>query len=834
MSLFSKFGPEARDVAKRARHIAQHYNHGYISTTHFLLAVLAQRDNLVVDFLDNHFGYDAEELYNTVGQMLTPETGEKVGDELIFTPQLKTVIDVAFEEMTNYGHEYIDATHLFLGLLKNKDVSEMFSQTDVNYKNFTKILDDYLDNLEEANDKMQDVLDSVAGAVHNAFNTVSTRKTTTKKKGKTPALDQFGTNLTEKARKGELEPVVGRDAETASVWQVLARKKKNNVLLVGDAGVGKSAIGDGVAQAIANGDVPSKLEDKEIISIDTGALISGTKYRGDLEKRVTEILKEAKAQGNVVLFIDEMHNIIGMGKGSEGGGDVSNLIKPALANGDLQVIGAMCDDDFNQHMEKDRAFARRFQKVKIDEPSDEDMMTILQHIRSGYEAFHNVKYSDEVIKTIIDLAGKYMPYKKNPDKSIDILDTVGAKLSLIEEAPSKAIIQAKTKVDALQMKQDEAVEKQDFELASKLKTKKEEAQSAYDDVKLKQAKKETKAVTEDDLRAVFKDILKVPIERITSSSKEAGRMMLLEDHLNSVVINQEDAIKQISREIKKQKAGLRREKSPISAAFFGATGVGKTFLAKEIAKYVYGSEKNLVYIDCSELKEEHSVNSKLLGASAGYVGHGERHKFDEIRENNGNCVILFDELEKANISALSSILLRVLEEGEIQDSKGMDVNFRHAIILFTSNVGSEIYTQQKSVGFQLGDAKEEDLDIRKKILAKVNERFRPEFLNRMGSKIVFNRLTRDDLKRIIDNEIEELVSTLKEDKSIKLTLRPAVYDYIVDEADKESQGNMGARPLRRKISDLLEMPMADIILSNDKIKSITVGMRKGELTWTTK
>jgi ATP-dependent Clp protease ATP-binding subunit ClpC len=791
------------------------------------MAILAHRENFACQLIEN-IGYEPMELYNEFKLMLIPEDGSVEIDELIFTPEVKSVFEAAEKEMEKTKWDYIDAVHILLALLKSNksEFRDIIKGTGITYK---EIMTAY----EEAIDQTKSGIHRAANEIFDAVNENISRKRggseqrqkdrKRKKKGATPALESFGRNLTALARENGLDPVIGRDKEIERIWRILARRKKNNVIITGESGTGKTAIAEGLANYIAQGKAPTKLSDKEIYLLDVSGMVAGSKYRGDFEKKMKAVIDECVQQKNIVLFIDEIHTIIGAG-GAEGSMDGANILKPALANGDLQVIGATTSEEYQKYFEKDGAMVRRFQKVNVNPPNKKDTILILKGLRKHYEDFHGVKYSDEMIDLIVELSDKYVTTQFEPDRSINTLDEVGSKISLIEKDTSDEFKSINKKLISAQKRMDDAANNQDYDMAGEIQ--KEVKALDYElgaliDVFEKQ---ESSPVTEDDVREVFSLISGVPVEKINSSSSDAKRYLTMAQDLNKEVINQEEAIEVISKAIKRKKAGVDDSSKPTVLMFAGPTGCGKTFTSKKLAGFLFGDEKKMVFLNGAEYAEKTAAN-RLSGSDPGYVGYGEATDFEDIR-NNPYSILLVDECEKMHKDVWHTFL-RIFEEGELKTANGKMINFKNTVIILTSNLGSEI-SKKKSMGLDLGEATDEQKDRKQKYNNAIKDYFKPEVFNRISKIVVFNDLSREDLRNIVKLELKGIIASLKE-KGIKLTVNQKASDYLIDNSD-DSSGNLGARPIKRSIEAHLNDDIADIILEKgDTIKSISVAVTKGEL-----
>jgi ATP-dependent Clp protease ATP-binding subunit ClpC len=827
LSFLSRFSRDTQEIAKFARQIAEDNRQSYISSTHFFMAILAHRENFACQIIEN-IGYEPMGLYEDFKKMLSPEVGDGIIDELIFTPEVKSVFELAEKEMEKTKWDYIDSIHILLALLKSSksEFRDIIKGSGINYK---EVMSAYEEAIEHTKSGIHRAANEIFNAVSDG---ISQRRDTSrqnstqrskKRKGNTPALETFGRNLTSLAREDKLDPVIGRDKEIERIWRILARRKKNNVIITGESGTGKTAIAEGLANYIAQGKAPSKLSNKEIYLLDVSGMVAGSKYRGDFEKKMKAVIDECIEQKNIVLFIDEIHTIIGAG-GAEGSMDGANILKPALANGDLQVIGATTSEEYQKYFEKDGAMVRRFQKVGVNPPNKEDTIKILQGLRKHYEDFHSVTYSDDIVELIVELSDRYVSGQYEPDRSINTLDEVGSKLSLVEKEMCDEFKELNKKYIRVQKKMDDAADNQEYDLASELK--KEAKELDYEMGKYIDAfqKDSPSPVTEDDVREVFSLISGVPVESINSSSNDAKRYLTMGDDLNKKVINQEEAIGVISKAIKRKKAGVDDTSKPTVLMFAGPTGCGKTFTSKKMAEFLFGDEKKLIFLNGAEYADQTAAN-RLSGANPGYVGYGEATDFETVR-NNPYSILLVDECEKMHKDVWHTFL-RIFEEGELKTSNGKTINFKNTVIILTSNLGSEI-SKKKSMGFDLGEANDEEKERKQKYEKAIKDYFKPEVFNRISKIVVFNDLNREDLRNIVKLELKSIISTLKE-KGIKLTVNQKACDYLINNSD-DSTGNLGARPIKRSIESHLNDDIADILLERgDDIKSINVTVSKEEL-----
>lgn len=828
MSFLNKFSKDTQEVARLARQIAEDNRQTYIGSTHFFMGILTQRDSFACSILEN-MGFDTTELYNEMKKILIPEPEATIPDALVFTPEVKSIFEVAEQEMEKTNWDYIEPVHVLMGLLKFKDseIKETLKGSGITYK---EVMREYKEAIKEGEESLEEA-DELFGAVQDgmARNNSSRRGGSTatrrRKKADVLALDTFGRNLTALAREGKLDPVVGRDTEIERVWRILARRKKNNVALIGEPGVGKTAIAEGLANYIAQEKAPSKLSNKEIYLLDVSGMVAGSKYRGDFEKKIKAVIDECRELGNIVLFIDEVHTIIGAG-GAEGSMDGANILKPALASGELQVIGATTTEEYQKNFEKDSALVRRFQKLVVEQPDKEHTIEILKGLRKYYEDYHGVKYGNDIIDLIVELSDKFITGQFEPDRSINTLDEVGSKLALMDE-DNKEVSHLKKKLKSIDLFIEEMVSMQEYEKAGDYKKQKDSLITEIDQLMLES--KVVRDVTEEDVREVFSLISGVPVESVNSSSDDAKRYLHMAEDLNQQVIHQEEAIEVISKAIKRKKAGIEDSTKPTVLMFTGPTGTGKTFTAKKLANFLFGDEKKLIFLNGAEYSDKTGAN-RLKGSDPGYVGYGEATDFEQVR-NNPYSVLLVDECEKMHKDVWHTFL-SIFEEGELKTANGKHINFKNTVIILTSNIGSEL-SKKKSMGFDLGADEDKKQERKDKFMKAVKDYFKPEVFNRISKIVVFNDLERDDLRRIVSNELQPMKDALKE-KGIRLTVTKKASDHLIDHSD-DKDGNLGARPLKRSIENHLSDDIADIVLEKgEDIKSISVNATKEGLKITTK
>jgi ATP-dependent Clp protease ATP-binding subunit ClpC len=790
MDRFDKFTDRARKVLTLAQDEAQRFNHNYIGTEHLLLGLVREGEGVAARVLEN-MNVELSKVRTAV-EFIIGRGDRPVVGEVGLTPRAKRVIELAIDEARRLGHNYIGTEHLLLGLVREGEGIA------------AGVLESLGVNLDKVRHQVIHVL-SQSTSVSPAQET--------KRPSKTPTLDQLGINLTEAARAGKLDPVIGREKEIERVIQILSRRTKNNPALIGEPGVGKTAIAEGLAHRIVSGDVPETLSDKRVLTLDIGSLVAGTKYRGEFEERLKKIIEELRSSSDSVLFIDELHTLVGAGA-AEGAIDAANILKPPLARGELQCIGATTLDEYRKYIEKDAALERRFQPVMVEEPTVDEAIDILFGIRSRYEDHHKVKILDEAVRAAVDLSVRYVADRALPDKAIDLIDEAGSRVRLRKASAPPEIREAQKELEEVTRQKDESIAGQDYEGAARLRDEEAQAKEKIDQLKAawhEEAAKDIPEVTEEDIAQVVSMWTGIPVIRI--SAEESERLLHMEEALHKRVIGQQEAIDIVAKAVRRARAGLKDPKRPIgSFVFMGPTGVGKTHLARALAEFMFGSEDALVKIDMSEFMERHNV-SRLVGAPPGYVGYDEGGQLTEAVRRKSYSVVLLDEIEKAHPEVFN-ILLQILEDGHLTDAKGRRVDFRNAIIIMTSNVGAQQLTKDTSIGFRSGSATESaqqtaDYErMKEKVLAELKNTFRPEFLNRIDANVVFRQLTREEIRLIVDLLLERVRAQLA-GQQMELVVTDAAKDSIIA---KGYDQNFGARPLRREIQNQIEDPLAERML----------------------
>ena len=777
------FTDGVKRVMQYAREESARLGHNYIGTEHLLLGIIKEGKGKAVTVLTN-LGLNLETVKQSVEDYVATSGGTMTIGEVPFTPRAKQILEVAANEAKEMKTQFVDVEHLLLALLKDKEgvAAQILAAFGVDYKTA----------LEET------------VAVLEGKTTGQKEKG---KKSKTPFLDHFGRDLTQLAREGKLDPVIGREKEIERVTQILSRRKKNNPILIGDPGVGKTAIVEGLAQLVVEKRVPQILLDKRLVTLDMGGVVAGTKYRGQFEERIKAVLNELQQNPDVVIFIDELHTIVGAGS-AEGTLDASNMFKPALSRGELQCIGATTLDEYRKYIEKDGALERRFQTIMVEPPSVPDTVEIVKGLRANYEAHHHVTFSDEVITYAVRQADRYISDRYLPDKAIDVIDETGSRVHLARLSPPDEIGQLEAKIQEVDRRKLECSERQEFEEAAKLR---DEALTQREALQQKrrsweeEVRSEVVEVTDDDIAEVVSSMSGVPIQRLAASESE--RLLAMEEELRKVVVGQEQAVATVSRAIRRSRAGLQDPKQPIgSFIFLGPTGVGKTYLAAKLAEFLFGDEDSLITVDMSEYMEKFSV-SRLIGAPPGYVGFDEGGQLTERVRRRPYSVVLLDEIEKAHPDVFN-ILLQILDEGRLTDSTGRKVDFRNTVLIMTSNVGSREVGSGGVLGFQKSDADSFQKILEGKITDAMKKTFNPEFLNRIDDTVIFHTLRKEDITAIIEIVLAEFETRL-EDRDTALRVTPGAKSLI---AEKGFDQTFGARYLKRTIQKLLEDPLAEEIL----------------------
>jgi len=791
--MYERFTDRARKVMQLANQEAQRFNHEYIGTEHILLGLVKEGSGVAANVLKN-LDVDLRKIRLEVEKIVQSGPDMVTMGKLPQTPRAKKVIEYSMEEARNLNHNYVGTEHILLGLLREQE----------------GVAAQVLMNLGL---KLEDVREEVLNLLGHGMETSEAGEravssgTTKGGKSKTPALDSFGRDLTELARQGKLDPVIGRQNEIERVIQILSRRQKNNPVLLGEAGVGKTAIVEGFAQMVIENNVPELLRDKRIVVLDLAMMVAGTKYRGQFEERIKAVMNEVRRAKNTILFIDELHTLVGAG-GAEGAIDASNVLKPALSRGELQCIGATTLDEYRKYIEKDGALERRFQTVLVEPPSQDEAVEILRGLRDRYEAHHRVRITDEALRAAVELSSRYITGRCLPDKAIDVIDEAGARIRLKSMVRPPDLKDIEEEIERLNQSKEEAVANQDFEKAASLRDKadkkKKEKENLARDWREK-AQESDGIVDEEVISEVVSKMTGIPLTRL--SKADAARLLEMEGDLQKRVISQAEAIKSIAKAVRRSRSGLKNPKRPTGVFIFaGPTGVGKTLLAKSLAAFMFGDQDALIQIDMSEYMEKHNV-SRLIGAPPGYVGYEEGGQLTEKIRRRPYAVVLLDEIEKAHPDVFN-MLLQIMEEGHLTDSFGRKVDFKNTVIIMTTNVGASAIHSGDVFGFGKKDEDSSYEKMKERLKHEIEREFKPEFLGRVDDIIVFRHLTREDLKRIIDIELGKVRERLYE-RGHKLVLTDGAKEFLID---KGSDLDFGARPLRRAIESYIEDPLAEELL----------------------
>ena len=790
-SRFEKFSERARRVLSLAQEEAQRFNHNYIGTEHILLGLVRETEGVAARVLSG-LGVDLSKVRSAVEFIIG--RGEKpTQGEIGLTPRAKKVVELAVDEARRMNHTYIGTEHLLIGLLREGE----------------GVAAGVLESLGVS-------LEKVRAETHRILsNSSPSGSQGTRSTSRTPTLDQLGIDLTVAARSDKLDPVIGRTQELERVVQILSRRTKNNPVLVGEPGVGKTAIVEAMAQRIGSGDVPETLQGKRLVTLDMGALVAGTKYRGEFEERLKKVIEEIKSSGNCVLFIDEIHTIVGAGA-AEGAVDASNILKPSLARGEIQCIGATTLDDYRKYVERDPALERRLQPVRVEEPSLEETVAILDGVKSRYEDHHNVDITDEAVKAATNMASRFLPDRFLPDKAIDLLDEAGSRVRLRGSSTPPSVKEATQALEQVRKEKDEAIASQQYEVAAELRDKELQLNQNLDELEKEWHEgriKERAQVTEEDIAEVVSMWTGIPVTRL--AQEETERLLQMEVELHKRIVGQDEAIVNISKAVRRARAGLKDPRHPIGVfLFLGPTGVGKTELVRALAEFMFGDEDNMIRLDMSEFQERHTV-ARLIGAPPGYVGYDEGGQLTEGVRRKNYCAILLDEIEKAHPEVFN-ILLQIFDAGQLTDARGRRVEFRNSILIMTSNLGSDLIKRDSTMGFAVkaDQAQTENQSyerMKDKVMDEVKRFFRPEFLNRLDATIVFHQLARDEILSIVDLMMAMVRKELEE-KEIGLEMTDAARVYL---GKKGFDPVLGARPLRRLIQNEVEDILSDELLGGN-------------------
>jgi ATP-dependent Clp protease ATP-binding subunit ClpC len=821
--MYERFTDRARKVMQLANQEAQRFNHEYIGTEHILLGLVKEGSGVAANVLKNlevdlrKIRLEVEKLVQSGPEMVTM-------GKLPQTPRAKKVIEYSMEEARNLNHNYVGTEHILLGLLREQEGVAAQVLMNLGLK------------LEEVREEVLNLLGhgleggegGERGGREAGVGSGGSEGTSSKGgKSKTPALDSFGRDLTELAKQNKLDPVIGREREIERAIQVLCRRTKNNPVLLGEAGVGKTAIVEGFAQRVVSGNVPEILAEKRIVVLDLAMMVAGTKYRGQFEERIKAVMNEVRRAKNTILFIDELHTLVGAG-GAEGAIDAANVLKPALARGEIQCIGATTLDEYRKYIEKDSALARRFQEIIVEPTSKDETILILKGLREKYEEHHRVQITDDAVAAAVDMSERYITARCLPDKAIDVIDEAGARVRLRAMTRPPDLKDIDEQIETLNKQKEEAVANQDFEKAASLRDQADKLRKKKEQITRDWREKSREAdgvVDEEIIAEVVSKMTGIPLTRL--STEDSLRLMKMEDELHKKVISQDQAVSKIAKAVRRTRSGLKDPRRPAGAFLFaGPTGVGKTLLAKALAEFMFGDADALIQIDMSEYMEKHNV-SRLIGAPPGYVGYEEGGQLTEKIRRRPYAVVLLDEIEKAHPDVFNT-LLQVMEEGRLTDSFGRRVDFRNVILIMTTNAGAEAIKNESAFGFQTGGDEDASYDAMKKRVMDIIERaFRPEFLNRLDDVIVFQHLTKTDLKQVIDLELAKVRERLLE-RGLKLELTDSAKEFIIK---KGANTDYGARPLRRAVENYVEDPLAEELLKGEfqgKDKILVDGIKNDE------
>ena len=811
--MFDRFTDRARKVMALARKEAQRFNHDFIGTEHILLGLIQEGSGVAANVLKN-LGVEIDKIRREIEKNVQSGPSMVTMGQLPFTPRAKKVLELSMEEANELGHNYIGTEHILLGLIRENDGVAAQVLLDLNLK------------LEDVRAEVLELLGAEMQSENSIPPTSPGSSQPKAARSKTPALDAFGRDLTELAREGKLDPVIGRHDEIERVIQILSRRTKNNPVLLGEPGVGKTAIVEGLAQDVINGNVPEILRDRRIVVLDLAMMVAGTKYRGQFEERIKAVMTEVRRVKNVILFIDELHTLVGAG-GAEGAIDASNVLKPALSRGEVQCIGATTLDEYRKFIEKDGALERRFQVIMVNPPSKAEAVEILKGLRDKYEAHHRVQITDTAIESAVELSTRYISGRFLPDKAIDVIDEAGSRVRMRTMTRPPDLKDLEREIEELNKEKEAAVAQQDFERAANLRDQADKLKKKKEQIKREwreQSSESGGVVDEEVVAETVSKMTGIPLTRLEKAESE--RLLTMEGELSKSVISQHAAINSICRAVRRSRSGLKDPKRPVgSFIFLGPTGVGKTLVAKALAKFMFGEDDALIQIDMSEYMEKHNV-SRLVGAPPGYVGFEEGGQLTEKIRRRPYAVILFDEIEKAH-SDVFNMLLQIMEEGKLTDSFGRHIDFRNTILIMTSNIGANIIKNQASLGFKRTSSDRNYEEMKKELLDEVEKHFRPEFLNRLDEVIVFQSLSKEDLRKIIDIEVKHVQERLK-GMGLDVSLSDEARDLLIE---KGYNPEFGARPLRRAIEQYVEDPLAEEMLRGayEGKATLHIGVRDGHL-----
>lgn len=803
-----RFTENARTAINLAAEVAMRLAHGYIGTEHLLIGLLETKGAAASVLMEN--GVDEDKILELVNQLISTNTVAEMAQAGSLTPRAQGILQQSEKEARKMGLEQIGTEHILIALLKMQDCIAV------------RLLNTLGVNVQKV---YMDLLAAMGVDPNSAKNEYFMGKGKGRGRSQTPTLDQYSRDLTAYAREEKLDPVIGREQEIQRVIQILSRRTKNNPCLVGEPGVGKTAVAEGLAQKIIEGDVPDTIKDKRVLTLDLSGMVAGSKYRGEFEERIKRVISEVIYDGNVLLFIDELHTIIGAG-GAEGAIDASNILKPSLARGELQVIGATTREEYRKYIEKDAALERRFQPVVVEEPSEDETIQILRGLRSRYETHHKVQITDAAVEAAVKLSSRYINDRYLPDKAIDLMDEAASKVRLSVYITSPKIKELEEKIAQLEQEKEEAIKTELFELAGEIKKKQEKVKDSLNHIKLEQEKEREEkilCVTEQEIADIVSGWTKIPVKKL--EEEESERLLKLEDILHQRVIGQKEAVSAVAKAIRRGRVGLKDPNRPIgSFLFLGPTGVGKTELSKTLAEAMFGKESAMIRVDMSEYMEKHSV-SKMIGSPPGYVGYDEGGQLSEKVRRNPYSVILFDEIEKAHPDVFN-ILLQVLDDGHITDAQGRKVSFKNCIIIMTSNAGAQNIISPKKLGFSSATDEAADYKrMKESVMEEVKHIFKPEFLNRIDEIIVFHALSKEDIKQIVQVMLQGIIKRCKTQMELNVKTDTALIDFI---AEKGFDEKYGARPLRRAIQTYVEDKMAEAMLEGKIAPGDTVSLSTKE------
>ena len=810
--LYDRFTNKAKEVLNLAVEVAGEFEHGYVGTEHILIGILHEGTSVAATVLQNH-GVEEERVVELVGQLIAPVNQVQTAEPEGYTPRAKRVLENSYREAMRLKSQLIGTEHILIAIIKDGDcvAARLLNTMRINIQ---KLYVDLLVTIGEDTSSYKEELNNARQGARG--------------KSQTPTLDSYSRDLTQQAREGKLDPVIGRTEEIQRVIQILSRRTKNNPCLIGEPGVGKTAIAEGLAEQIITGNVPDTVKNKRVLTLDLSGMVAGSKYRGEFEERIKKVISEVRDDGDVLLFIDEIHTIIGAG-GAEGAIDASNILKRSLARGEIQLIGATTLDEYRKYIEKDAALERRFQPVMVDEPSEEETFEILKGLRGRYEEHHQVTITDEALQAAVKLSARYINDRFLPDKAIDLIDEASSKVRLAAFVAPPEIKQLESEIEALNADKEAAIKSEAYEKAGEIKKKQEKKREKKEKLLAKWEKEKTGkklVVTENEIADVVSVWTKIPVRKLEEGETE--RLKKLESILHERVVGQEEAVVAVSKAIRRGRVGLKDPKRPIgSFLFLGPTGVGKTELSKALAEAMFGSENALIRVDMSEYMEKHSV-SKMVGSPPGYVGYDEGGQLSEKVRRNPYSVILFDEIEKAHPDVFN-ILLQVLDDGHITDAQGRKIDFKNTVLIMTSNAGAERIVEPKRLGFTVANDEKADYDnMKNNVMDEVKRMFKPEFLNRIDEIIVFHALTRSNIEEIVDIMLSSINRRIESQMNITLHVTPKAKSWLID---KGYDQKYGARPLRRALQSNIEDKLAEEVLdgnirAGDKV---TVSLEKNAL-----